>query len=137
LLPATMSPMPTSPSAPFAWRAIALPAYGPTVASGAAMGAVLPVAALRAHQDLGADLATAGLVVALIGIGQLVGALPAGALVARLGERRALTLGAAADIVAIGFAGFAPTLSLMGLGMVLAGLASSVFFLARQGFMID
>ena len=129
--------MPTSPSAPFAWRAIALPAYGPTVANGAAMGAVLPVAALRAHQDLGADLATAGLVVALIGIGQLVGALPAGALVARLGERRALTLGAAADVVAIGLAGFAPTLPLMGLGMVLAGLASSVFFLARQGFMID
>ena len=129
--------MPTSPSAPFAWRAIALPAYGPTVANGAAMGAVLPVAALRAHQDLGADLATAGLVVALIGIGQLVGALPAGALVARLGERRALTLGAAADIMAIGLAGFAPTLPLMGLGMVLAGLASSVFFLARQGFMID
>ena len=129
--------MPTSPSAPFAWRAIALPAYGPTVANGAAMGAVLPVAALRAHQDLGADLATAGLVVALIGIGQLVGALPAGALVARLGERRALTLGAAADIMAIGLAGFAPTLPLMALGMVLAGLASSVFFLARQGFMID
>ena len=129
--------MPTSPSAPFAWRAIALPAYGPTVANGAAMGAVLPVAALRAHQDLGADLATAGLVVALIGIGQLVGALPAGALVARLGERRALTVGAAADVVAIGLAGFAPTLPLMGLGMVLAGLASSVFFLARQGFMID
>lgn len=129
--------MSISPSTPFAWRAIALPAYGPTVASGAAMGAVLPVAALRAHQDLGADLATAGLVVALIGIGQLVGALPAGALVARLGERRALTLGAAADVAAIGLAGFAPTLPLMALGMVLAGLASSVFFLARQGFMID
>lgn len=129
--------MSISPSTPFAWRAIALPAYGPTVASGAAMGAVLPVAALRAHQDLGADLAMAGLVVALIGIGQLVGALPAGALVARLGERRALALGAAADVAAIGLAGFAPTLPLMALGMVLAGLASSVFFLARQGFMID
>ena len=91
----------------FAWRAIVLPAYGPTLASGAAAGAVLPVAALRAHQDLGADLATAGLVVALIGIGQLVGALPAGALVARLGERRALTLGAAVDVGAIALAGFA------------------------------
>lgn len=141
--------MPTEPPTPlrgssvaphggaFAWRAIALPAYGPTVASGAAMGAVLPVAALRAHQDLGADLATAGLVVALIGIGQLVGALPAGALVARLGERRALTLGAAVDVGAIALAGFAPTLPLMAVGMILTGLASSVFFLARQGFMID
>ena len=144
-----MWPMSTEPSTPlrgssvapqdgaFAWRAIVLPAYGPTLASGAAAGAVLPVAALRAHQDLGADLATAGLVVALIGIGQLVGALPAGALVARLGERRALTLGAAVDVGAIALAGFAPTLPLMAVGMVLTGLASSVFFLARQGFMID
>lgn len=144
-----MWPMSTEPSTPlrgssvasqdgaFAWRAIVLLAYGPTLASGAAAGAVLPVAALRAHQDLGADLATAGLVVALIGIGQLVGALPAGALVARLGERRALTLGAAVDVGAIALAGFAPTLPLMAVGMVLTGLASSVFFLARQGFMID
>ena len=124
-------------STPFAWRRIALPAYGPTLATGAATGALLPVAALRAHDDLGASLATAGLVVALIGVGQLVGALPGGALVARLGERRALVLAGVVDVVAIAVAGFAPTLWLMAVGMFVTGLASSVFFLARQGFMID
>lgn len=127
----------TTEPAPFAWRAIALPAYGPTLTTGAATGAVLPVAALRAHQDLGASLGTAGLVVALIGLGQLIGALPAGALVALVGERRALTVAGLVDLGAITVIGFAPSLWLMAIGMLVSGLASAVFFLARQGFMID
>ncbi|GAA3608821.1 MFS transporter [Marihabitans asiaticum] len=122
---------------PFAWRQIALPAYGPVIGNGTAIGAVLPVAALRAHEQLGASLAAAGLVVALIGVGQLIGALPAGVLVARVGERRALVLAGVVDVVALAVAGFVPSLVVMGAALCVAGLASSVYFLARQGFMID
>ena len=50
---------------------------------------MLPVLALRAR-DLGADFSTAALVVGLLGIGTLLASLPSGALVARIGERRAL-----------------------------------------------
>lgn len=132
-------PGPTTTSAttaPFAWRRIAVPAYGPTLLSAAATGAVLPVAAMRAA-DLGADLGLAAFVVALMGLGQLLGALPAGALVARLGERRTLVRAGIADVAALLVAGWADALWLMGLALLVTGLASSAYFLARQGFMID
>ena len=79
------------PHPPFRLRSVALSAYGPTVVNALGHGAVLPVLALRAR-DLGADVPTAALVVALLGVGQLLTSLPAGALVARVGERRALVL---------------------------------------------
>lgn len=125
-----------STSEVFGWRRIALPAYGPTLLSAGAVGAVLPVAALRAV-ELGASLATAAFVVALTGVGQLVGVLPAGALVARIGERATLVRAGALDVVALAVAGWAPSLWLMGVALFASGVASSAFFLARQGFMID
>ncbi|WP_370894559.1 MFS transporter [Janibacter sp. GXQ6167] len=126
----------SSSAAPFSWRAVALPAYGPTALAGAAMGAVLPVAAMRAS-ELGASLQGAALIVAMLGVGQLLGAVPAGALVARLGERTTLIRMGVVDVIALAAAGFAPTLWIMGAAMFLSGLASSAYFLARQGWMID
>lgn len=120
----------------FAWRRIAVPAFGPTLLSAAAMGAVVPIAALRAD-ELGASLGAAAFVVALTGVGQLVGVLPAGSLVARIGERGTLWRAGVLDVVALAVAGWAPWLWLMGAALFVSGLASSAFFLARQGFMID
>ena len=73
----------------FRFRDILLVAYGPSVVSAIGHGAMLPVLALRAR-DLGADVSVAAAIVALLGVGQLLASLPAGALVARIGERRAL-----------------------------------------------
>ncbi len=120
----------------FAWRRIAIPAFGPTLLSASAMGAVVPIAALRAD-ELGASLGTAAFVVALTGVGQLLGVLPAGALVARIGERGTLWRAGIVDVCALALAGWAPSLWLMGAALLLSGCASSAFFLARQGFMID
>lgn len=120
----------------FGWRGIVVPAYGPTFLSAGAAGAVLPIAALRAD-ELGASLGMAAFVVALTGVGQLVGVLPAGALVARIGERATLLRAGALDVVALAVAGWAPSLWLMGVALFVSGLATSAFFLARQGYMID
>lgn len=125
-----------STSEAFGWRRIAVPAFGPTFLSAAASGAVVPIAALRAD-ELGASLGLAAFVVSLTGIGQLVGVLPAGALVARIGERATLVRAGLFDIVALAVAGWAPSLWLMALALLVSGLASSAFFLARQGYMID
>ena len=70
------------------WR-IAVPAFGPTVLNAVGQGAVLPVVALSAL-DLGASVGFAAFLVGVLGIGQFAGSLPAGALVVRIGERRAL-----------------------------------------------
>ncbi|HEX8508632.1 MAG TPA: MFS transporter, partial [Propionibacteriaceae bacterium] len=76
-------------AAQVSWRRVILPAYGPTVLVAIGYGAILPLVALSARA-LGASIGTAALIVALTGIGQLLGDLPAGALAARIGERRAL-----------------------------------------------
>ena len=61
----------------------------------------MPVLALQARA-LGADVSTAALVVALWPLGMLATSLPAGALVARLGERTTLLLAGLVDAVAHG-----------------------------------
>ena len=129
--------MSTSGDVTFRFRDIALAAYGPTIVSSIGHGAVLPVLAMRAR-DLGADVSDGGLVVAVLGVGQLVATLPSGALVARVGERRALFAAglvdacamAVAALTALGRSGWRPA-------SCSAGCAGRCSCIARQGFMID
>ncbi|WP_246186700.1 MFS transporter [Microlunatus speluncae] len=99
-------------------------------------GAILPLVALSAR-DLGASVGVAALVVALLGIGQLAGDLPAGALAARIGERRALIAACLLDTVALLGAFFAKSLILLAVAVFVAGLAGAVFSLARQAYLTE
>jgi MFS family permease len=123
-------------SARFRLRDVALAAYGPTVVSSIGHGAVMPVLALRAR-DLGADIGTAAFVVALLGIGMLVSSLPAGAVVARIGERRTLVLAGLLDTAAMVAAATTEAVLWLGAAVVLSGASWTAFLLARQGYMID
>src|SRR3954468_18621934 len=104
------------------WRSIAVPAYGPSVLVSIGQGAILPLVALSAR-DLGATVTVAALVVALSGIGQLIGDLPAGALAARVGEQRALIGACALDAVALVGAFLARSLVVLALAVLVTGLA--------------
>lgn len=128
--------MPAPSDAPFRLREVALAAYGPTVVNSIGHGAVMPVLALRAR-ELGADVPTAAVVVALLSVGMLLASLPAGALVARIGERRTLLYGGVLD--ALVMVGAALTGSLLGLmvAVLISGVTWTGFLLARQGYMID
>lgn len=119
----------------FRLRDIALPAFAPSVVNAVGLGAVTPVLALHAR-DLGASVGQAALVVAVLGLGSLLGSLPAGALVARIGERRALILAGLVDAVTMAVAALAPTLGVLAAAVLVSGSAWSVFLLARQGFLI-
>jgi MFS family permease len=118
------------------WRSIALPAYGPTVLVSIGQGAILPLIALSAR-NLGASVTVAALVVALTGIGQLIGDLPAGALAARVGEQRALVLACSVDALALVGAFLARSVVLLGLAVLVTGLAGAVFTLARQAYLTE
>jgi len=118
------------------WRSIALPAYGPTVLVSIGQGAILPLVALSAR-DLGASVTAAAFLVALAGLGQLLGDLPAGALAARIGEQRALVLACAVDALALAAAFAARSLVLLALAILVTGLASAVFSLARQAYLTE
>lgn len=120
----------------FRLRDVALSAYGPTIVSSTGHGAVMPILALRAR-DLGADVSTAAAVVALLGIGMLLASLPASALVARIGERRALVYAGIVDTVAMLVGAVAGSVWLLCASVVVSGMTWTTFLMARQGFMID
>lgn len=120
----------------FRWRKILIPAYGPSVLFGLGLGAVLPIIALTAL-DLGASHAAAGLIVALVGLGSLVSNLPAAILTNRFGERRALMGAASCCVLAMAVALVSGSPLLLALGILLLGMATSVFYLARQSYLMD
>jgi len=126
-------PLPTGPTR---LRDIAIPAYGPTLLVSIGQGAILPLVALSAR-DLGAGVGLAAFVVALIGLSQLIGDLPAGALAARIGEQRALVGACLLDAVALLGAFLAPNLVLLALAVAAFGLSAAVFSLARLSYLTE
>ena len=120
----------------FRFRNIWLVAYGPSIVSAIGHGAMMPVLALRAR-DLGADVSTAAAIVALTSVGMLITRLPAGALVARVGERRALVAAGFADAGAMALAAVTDSVAWLAIAVVLSGACWTMFLIARQGFMID
>ncbi len=120
----------------FRLRRIAVPAYGPSIVEGIGHGAIMPIVALHAR-ELGATVGQAALVVALVGIGQLLMSLPAGAIVARIGERRALTATGLVECVVFLLAWGTDDLVVFSVLVLLTGMAWTVFLLGRQGYIID
>lgn len=128
--------MPPSASDSFSLRRIALPAFGPSLMFGIGEGAIFPVLALSAR-DLGASSAVAGVIVALVSIGSVLANVPAAIVATRYGERRAMVGAAIFAILALGLCLVARDPWVFGLGVFMVGLASAVFLLARQTFLIE
>lgn len=89
----------------------------------------------RVAEGLGATLAIAGLVAAVLMIGELVGNIPSGWLVARIGERPAMIGGALTAMVGAVICLIAPNTIALAFGLLLVGLAAAVFSLARHAFL--
>ena len=117
-------------------RAIALSAYGPTLLAATGAGAVSPIIAVSARKP-GASIGVAALLVATLGLGTLLGDLPSGALAARIGERRALLVAAVVEAVGMLVAAIAGTLGMLFAGVLVIGLAGSLFGLARQAYLTE
>ena len=128
--------MTTETTSEFRFRDIAVVAYAPSIVSAMGHGAVMPVLALRAS-DLGADASMAAFVVALLGIGSLATSLPAGSLVARIGERRTLMGAGALDAVAMTVAFLSSSIAVLSIAVFVSGMSWTAFLIARQGFLID
>ncbi|CAN7319169.1 MFS transporter [Knoellia sp. LjRoot47] len=118
----------------FSLRSIALPAFGPTAVWSVGIGAALPVVALSAR-NLGASVAVAAAFVLIEGMAAFVSSLPAGSLVARIGERRALVGAAVVDALGALLAVVAQNLWTLGIAIGLMGTTGSVFLLARQSWL--
>ena len=119
---------------PFAVRSILLPAIAPTLLFSIGEGAILPIIPVIAT-NLGATLAVAGFIAAMIMIGELLGDIPSGWVVARIGERNAMIYASLLSIVGLVLALVSPTPLVLGIGIFLIGISTAVFALARHAFM--
>ncbi|BDT91304.1 MFS transporter [Nocardia sputorum] len=117
-------------------RPLLFTVYVPAAAYGIGMGAAAPVMALTAL-DLGASSAVAGLTVALVGLGQILGDIPAGQIVARLGERISIIAASAAGAIGVLLCLFAPTVPVLCIGLAIAGLSNAVWGLARMSYLSE
>ena len=120
----------------FTWRPIILSLYGPALLFGQGQGAIITVIALTAHQ-LGASYAISGLIVTLVGIGLFVGNIPATLLVSKFGERSAMIAASVFSALGMVFCLSALNLWILGIGVLMQGVSTSVFNLARQAYMIQ
>ncbi|MGW5455125.1 MFS transporter [Nocardia sp. NPDC003979] len=117
-------------------RTLVLPVFAPMVLYGIGTGAAAPMYALRAL-DLGASAGAAGLIVALSGLGMVLTDLPAGRIVARVGERAAIGVGSGLGLVGVVAAILAPNLGVLAVGLLLIGAAGAVWGLARQTYLVS
>ena len=117
-------------------RSLGLSVYVPTFLFAVGQGAVIPVVALAAR-DEGASVALAGFIVALRGLGVLIFDLPAGWLVSKFGEQRAMVAGTLLVIVALLGSAFAPGVWLFAASTFLMGCGWAVWLLARLSYVSD
>ena len=122
------------PERPFSLRSVALAAFLPTLLFSIGEGAIIPLIPIVAH-NLGASLAVAGLIAAMVMLGELVGDIPSGWVVSRIGERNAMIGASALTIAAVLVCIVAPNPWVLGIGIFIVGLATAVFALARHAFM--
>ena len=117
-------------------RSLGLTVYGPSFLFAIGQGAVIPIVALAA-KDLGASVAVASLTVALRGIGTLLFDLPAGALVSRLGERRAMVVGTGILLASLVGCIVATEVWVFALSMLVMGCGWSMWLLARLTYVSE
>ncbi len=115
------------------WR-LAPMIYGPTVLFALGEGAVIPLLPVIAA-ELGADVPTAALVVSALVVGQLVGNIPAGWAVARVGERVTMAFGGVLALGGVAGLLVAPSLPGLAAAVFLIGFCAATFGLARHSFM--
>jgi MFS family permease len=121
---------------PVSLASVAPAVFLPTLVFEIGMGALAPMIALSAR-GLGASVGMAGLVLALLGVGQIIGDVPAGALAARVGDRRAMLIAAAIAMVTLLGCAVATTLWELALAVTATGATNAVFILARQAYLTE
>ena len=117
-------------------RSLVPSAFLPCMVFEIANGAIAPVIALTAL-GLGASPALAGFMLTLLGIGLVLGDVPAASVAERIGDRRAMLFSALVAAVALFGCLVADSLIVLGASLLLVGLCTATFYLARQSYMTE
>ncbi|GAA0806184.1 MFS transporter [Spirilliplanes yamanashiensis] len=117
-------------------RDLGAPVYLPAGVFCVGTGAVAPVIVLSAT-GLGASPAVAAAVVGLLGLGQLAGALPAGALIARTGEQPVMLGATGLALPALLGCLLAGSVPLLGAAVFLLGVCGAAWGVARHAYLTE
>ncbi len=123
-------------SRPTSLLSLAPAVFLPTLVFETGVGALAPVLALSGRA-LGASIGAAGLVLALLGVGQILGDVPAGALAARVGDRRAMLIAAGIAVLTLCGCALARTVWELSIAVTATGATNAVFVLARQSYLTE
>lgn len=121
---------------PVTLRSIASTAFLPPGLFSISAGAITPVIPLSATA-LGASTAIAAVIVALLGLGQLLADAPAGALTARFGERSVMIGAGILCTAALLAAMTAQSLIVFAIAIFVIGMGTAVWMLARLTFVAE
>ncbi|ROP64592.1 MFS transporter [Curtobacterium sp. ZW137] len=126
--------MATTENDSFDFRSVLLSGFLPAALFAIGEGAIIPIIPIAAD-SLGASLAIAGFVASLILVGELIGDVPSGVVVARIGERNAMIGAALVSVVGLLVCTAAPNPVVLAIGVFLVGVSTAVFALARHAYM--
>ena len=129
-------PEDAAPAKPITIKSLIPSAFLPAMIFEIGNGAMAPILALTALH-LGASPKTAGFTLSLLGIGQILGDVPAAALANRVGDRRAMVIAATLALVAQLSCVVAPTVILLDVALLVIGMSTAVFYLARQAYLTE
>ncbi len=111
-------------------------AFLPALVFEIANGAIAPIVVLTAT-DLGASPGTAAFMLALLGIGRVLGDIPSSSLADRVGDRRAMIVAAGVALTAFTLCLVASSLLVLALALTAIGVSNAAFYLARQSYLMD
>jgi len=117
-------------------RTIAPSVFLPALIYEIGNGAIAPIIALTALAE-GTNAETAGFMLALLGVGQILGDIPAGALADWLGDRRAMVTAAGVAIVAQLSIYFSHSLVVLGVALTVIGMANATYYLGRVSYLTE
>ena len=115
---------------------LTLPCYLPTIALAFSGGLLVPILPLYVA-DFDVSYGLIGLVLAGEGIGALLGDVPAGALLQRMGRKGSMLSGLTLIILSTGVLFWARTIPLVLLCRLVAGFGRALFAVARHAYIAD
>jgi MFS family permease len=117
-------------------RSLAPSAFLPAMVYEIGNGSIAPIIVLTAS-DLGASPGKAAFMLAMLGIGRVLGDVPASSLAEKIGDRRSMIVAATLAAFAFFVCLLSPSLLIFGAALILIGVSNAAFYLARQSYLID
>jgi MFS family permease len=99
-------------------------------------GAIMPILVTSAT-DLGASPGAAAFTLSLLGVGRVIGDVPASWVAERLGDRRSMIMAAGVACLSFLACMVAPSLLVLEVALTILGMTSSTFYIARQSYLIE